>query len=948
MFSAMALIHFTAPQGNKWNRINENLWNEYKEEIERQYRLGGKRGVARALRWIHDQNIPDFQPTCVFPLPDLQISIFVLKALTHFIRRRAVEYHLTKWGLKTSFNAMANPISSITSTNENMNHIQNQRNSTKFSKPSDYMLDSTFANLEVICGTQDIAKWPAMVDSTAAEHPTEYGSDSSPSSDANTPHSSPSNNANTSHSSPTTDANTSHSSPTRNVNTSDSTTPTTSSLGKRRGNSIENYIEPLEKRARHEEADQQQYLLDKDLDEWFPSYILYDVALVTEVARSFPASSLEEWLQAVEGAGKEVPYRKNLIQVQEFQSESGTAPCGDEIHQIPNPMVNQERMLEILEKIGVSWPTEDVQNLLDPNHSLPATANLRDDLQMIKMGADFLFGSSVLQDAFPLYLILGRLSNSSLGHLNFNTLLFCMRAAVLESDLKLLRALLRHKLSMFGEQPNKSFQQFLLSLALLRINEALKDKRAWKQDLRRVMLIFPNTNVLLDQYESQFGDTQRHIQLNLPNFVSVGRWITCECPVRVFQHDSNHFIQAGQYDRKFFHRLSKAFLGHSSGPFAIGNGCMKNSWLRSCLDWCRAQLESSSYSPQLHHRWNDLRSLTKQRDWAEAMAIYWFFFEQYRHAQQSIGTSEFWTDEREALLGISIEETFSALASLILKSWPWKERVRNGQQAKDLRDSELVERAVKGSLKLLQKNDGELVGSFVRHFIRTNHTLHPPNLSSEAEGYDQIVAGVFVNVVKGDHVSETSSSLQRESVATFTSADPTIATSHTSSDLSSMRRLTVETVRRSVQTVRESWIYDDRCFSRDPGWEDRLSDSLSQITVSGVEEMQPISEISFPGLGDTEMPNEYSVPSESLSWKTPTLEGFYYVDLAGLGYPSPPSSPLISSILRRAQARFRGSAHQPPTAATQLSQLQIYHCHNMRLHDLDGLPAGQHGNALGS
>jgi len=322
------------------------------------------------------------------------------------------------------------------------------------------------------------------------------------------------------------------------------------------------------------------------------------------------------------------------------------------------------------------------------------------------------------------------------------------------------------------------------------------------------------------------------------------------------------------------------------------------------------------------------------------MAIYWFFFEQYRHAHQSTGTSEFWTDETEALLGISKEETFSVLASLILKTWPWKERVRNGQQAKDLRDSELVERAVKGCLKLLQKKDEELIGSFVRHFIRTNHTLYPPNLSSEAAGYDQIVAGVFINVVKEDHVPQETLSLQRESIATFTSADPTIATSHTSSDLSSMRRLTVETVRRSVQTVRESWIYDDRCFHRGPGWEDRLSDSLSQITLSGVEAMRPISEISFPNLDDMEMANEDSIPSGPLSWKTPTLEGFCYVDLAGLGYPSPPSSPLISSILRRAQARFRGNAQSP--------QLQIYHCHNMRLHDLDSLPAGQHGDALGS
>lgn len=648
-------------------------------------------------------------------------------------------------------------------------------------------------------------------------------------------------------------------------------------------------------------------MLDRDLDEWFLGYILNDVALVTEAVRSFPASTLEDSLQAAEQAGKPVPYRKNLFQVWEFQPEPRAAPCRNWTRQIPDPMVDPERMLGILRKLGLSWPTEDVQKLLDPNDALPATANLREDLPMIKMGADFLFGSSVLQDAFPLYLILGRMSTSSLGHLDLKALLSCVRAAVSDSDLKLVRALLRHQLSMSGKQYNKSFPQFLLSLALLRINEALKDKRAWKQDLRRAMLIFPNADVLLDQCEGQFGDMQPPIQLNLPNFVSVGRWMTYECPVRVIQHDSKLFIQAGQYDHRILHRLNKVFLGQSPGPFALENSCMMNSWLRDCLDWCRAQLESSSYTPRLHRHWNVLRDLTKQRDWAEAMAIYWFFFEQYRHAQQSTRTLQFWTDETEALLGISIEETFSVLASLILKMWPWKERVPNDQQAKDLRDSELVERAANGILRLLKKNDEELIGLFVRHFIRTNHTLHPPNLSLEAAECDQIVAEIFINVVKEDHVSQETSSLQRESIATFNSANPTIATSHTSSDLSSMRRLTVETDRRSVQPVRDTWAYRDSNFYHDLGWEDRLSDCLSQITISGIEVMRPISEISFTNLVDMEgdMPHE---DPELLSWKVPTLEGFYYVDLSERGCRRRIFSPPKSSLLKRAQARFGGRA----------------------------------------
>src|SRR5215469_17260158 len=96
-----------------------------------------------------------------------------------------------KWGLKTSFNATANPISSITSTNENTDRIQNQHHGT-----SDNPLDSAFTNFQVIGGTQDIVKRPA------ARHPTEYSSDSSPSYNANTSDSSPSSSTKTSISSP--------------------------------------------------------------------------------------------------------------------------------------------------------------------------------------------------------------------------------------------------------------------------------------------------------------------------------------------------------------------------------------------------------------------------------------------------------------------------------------------------------------------------------------------------------------------------------------------------------------------------------------------------------------------------------------------------------------------------------------------------------------------------
>jgi hypothetical protein len=47
------------------NRIPQLLWNEHTADIVREYRLGGRQGVARALQWLEEQQIPGLAPTYV-------------------------------------------------------------------------------------------------------------------------------------------------------------------------------------------------------------------------------------------------------------------------------------------------------------------------------------------------------------------------------------------------------------------------------------------------------------------------------------------------------------------------------------------------------------------------------------------------------------------------------------------------------------------------------------------------------------------------------------------------------------------------------------------------------------------------------------------------------------------------------------------------------------------
>jgi hypothetical protein len=52
-------------------RIKKAVWNKYKDQIEQEYRLGGKQGVSRALSWIQSQSLPDLKPTCVLFDPSM-------------------------------------------------------------------------------------------------------------------------------------------------------------------------------------------------------------------------------------------------------------------------------------------------------------------------------------------------------------------------------------------------------------------------------------------------------------------------------------------------------------------------------------------------------------------------------------------------------------------------------------------------------------------------------------------------------------------------------------------------------------------------------------------------------------------------------------------------------------------------------------------------------------
>lgn len=61
--ATVTFVPVNKPSQYRSDRIPQPLWNEHKAEIVREYRRGGRQGVARTMQWLEEQRIPNLTPT---------------------------------------------------------------------------------------------------------------------------------------------------------------------------------------------------------------------------------------------------------------------------------------------------------------------------------------------------------------------------------------------------------------------------------------------------------------------------------------------------------------------------------------------------------------------------------------------------------------------------------------------------------------------------------------------------------------------------------------------------------------------------------------------------------------------------------------------------------------------------------------------------------------------
>lgn len=249
--------------------------------------------------------------------------------------------------------------------------------------------------------------------------------------------------------------------------------------------------------------------------------------------------------------------------------------------------------------------------------------------------------------------------------------------------------------------------------------------------------------------------------------------------------------------------------------------------IRSLAEWCSGKL---AYASRLPKQWRTIRRRTIDRRWAESCAIYWYLWEQWemqRHSRD-VSSSTHWMDDLELTMGTSSAQLLSAMASLILK-WSSDSRsmTRKLRPYLDL-DTGLIQRATSGTTALLQQTDERLSKSFLGHFLDQKRTAEPRLLQSEMKTFQQAAAQIFLDTRRQTHSPREHLQLSPPDTASMSedSLRSEIASTYTSSTMSSMRRITLKCMRASRRRSNSSW------SNGTPSMDD-LSESLNLMIFEG-------------------------------------------------------------------------------------------------------------------
>jgi hypothetical protein len=479
------------------------------------------------------------------------------------------------------------------------------------------------------------------------------------------------------------------------------------------------------------------------------------------------------------------------------------------------------RLLPILQHIGLSWTTEEADRLITDLHR--SGQSTTGTLRLLNIASSFFEAHPINEALFPLFF-----SMSTLERWNercFHRIVSCIYSTHTQNDISLLKDLLMDSISDIKSYQSSGLDQFLLHLALIMLYKQHDIDDGCKEQIGKATNIFRGVESFLwckkEDPQSMQLDITSYSMVHLGfGFLGVGdsrqsiNDAHCWGPLlqETLEQNVDHHLEI----------LGDDFLHQVPGPFELVEESMKNPCLRNCLEWCTSRLKAAYRLPATLEI---LRRQTIHKEWAESVVVYWYLWVEYYNSPDSLNVNAFGIDNTEKVMGIPVAQLLFNMATLMIEISPSEKRYSRLMR----RDYNVIQRAIAGAEALERLTDQAFAHRFLSQFTDRDMPFHlPGDLSSSklhleaAKTFHSGTKDIFAHLQQPD-------SFPGDDVPTrHPSLSVTLASSHSSSTFSSMRRLAVGISKHARAPQRPG-----RSNSRTSALTvDDLSDTLSIFTIS--------------------------------------------------------------------------------------------------------------------
>lgn len=331
-----------------------------------------------------------------------------------------------------------------------------------------------------------------------------------------------------------------------------------------------------------------------------------------------------------------------------------------------------------------------------------------DEIDEIKLAADFLFATNCHENSFGLYVLLvKRLKDAPNSHawMMDSAITGCARSSVTSFNAEIARNLLEQRLSELSANSYETPQAYLFRSLLGDIYHQQGNEAAGKFHHHLAT-------------QSEFAKNSSLLSFGL---LPSQNWpvdlVTCQYLHRSLTSRGHPFVAARNVTMQLLHRDSNSFDHNKESE--------GNTSVRSCLKWCLSELHSDLGTTGL---WMNLQQRGIKRGREEVLALFCELWQRWRRKSSTDGSaSTEWANQVEESMGISFAELLVITCLMMLNACPRTFSLGEAFLPKVVFYQRVALQALQGANIISDMSDRELAHAFLKAYS----TLNTPN----AEGF---------------------------------------------------------------------------------------------------------------------------------------------------------------------------------------------------------------------